>query len=89
MFAAQSRHALERLSETLSPRLHEAGIGAVVHHLGYDGGDWEVAAKGFDYSRAALERRRRAGTEEMTRALSAYAPPREAGFTVLRQILEN
>lgn len=89
MFAAQSRHALERLTETLSPRLQEAGIGAAVHHLGYDGGDWEVAAKGFDYSRAALERRHREGTEEMTRALSAYAPPREAGFSVFRQVLEN
>lgn len=89
MFAAQSRHALEHLTETLSPRLQDAGIGAVVHHLGYDGGDWEVAAKGFDYSRPALERRRRAGTDEMSRALSAYAPPRQAGFSVSRLALEN
>ena len=89
MFAAQSRHALERLTETLSPRLQDAGIGVAVHHLGYDGGDWEVAAKAFDYSRAALERRRRAGAAEMTRVLSGHAPLQGGGFSVFRHVLEN
>ena len=60
-----------------------------MHHLGYDGGDWEVAAKAFDYSRAALERRRRAGAAEMTRVLSSHAPLQGGGFSVFRHVLEN
>lgn len=89
MFAAQSRHALERLAETLSPRLHQAGIGVAVHHLGYDGGDWEVAAKAFDYSQAAVSRRHRAGAEEMRRALSSCRPPQQAGFSVTRHAFDS
>lgn len=84
VFAAQSRHALERLVETLSPRLQEAGVALAIHHLGYDGGDWEVALKGFDYSRASLVRRGKVGAEAMQKALSAPSAPQEPGLHVTR-----
>ena len=84
LFAAQGRHALERLAEALSPRLQEAGTTIAIHHLGYDGGDWEVALKGFDYSRASLVRRGRAGAEAMREALSALTKPPSAGLHVTR-----
>lgn len=77
MFAAQSRHALERLGLTASGPLNRAGISVAIHHLGYDGGDWEVGAKAFDYSATALARRARAGAEAMRQALSA--PPSSSG----------
>lgn len=82
MFAAQSRHALERLALTAAAPLERAGIGVAVHHLGYDGGDWEVSPKAFDYSATALARRARAGAEAMRQALAA--PPPRPGLQVTR-----
>lgn len=84
MFAAQSRHALEGLTLTASPQLRDAGISVVVHHLGYDGGDWEVAAKGLDYSPTALARRARAGQEAMRQALASPGPAQGPGLHVTR-----
>lgn len=88
MFAAQSRHALERLADSLSPRLLEAGRTAAVHHLGYDGGAWEVAAKAFDYSRAAVRRRYQAGRAGMKAALSAPQAA-QPGFAVTRHVFSG
>lgn len=84
MFSAQSRHALERLALTTSPLLKDAGLGVAIHHLGYDGGDWEIAAKGFDYSPTAILRRVRAGREAMRQALASPAPSPEPGLHITR-----
>ncbi|MRX51335.1 patatin-like phospholipase family protein [Paracoccus sp. S-4012] len=84
LFAAQSRHALEHLTETASAPLRERELSVAVHHLGYDGGDWEVAAKAFDFSHAAIMRRRRAGTAVMCKALSDAQPSPQPGLSVIR-----
>lgn len=84
LFAAQSRHALQRLSDRLAPVLEAAGLRVAVHCLGYDGGEWEVAAKGFDFSRAALGRREAAGAAAMQQALSAPSAANGAGLHIIR-----
>lgn len=84
MFSAQSRHALERLALTTSPLLKDTGLGVTIHHLGYDGGDWEIAAKGLDYSPTALLRRVRAGGEAMRQVLASPTPAPEPGLQVIR-----
>lgn len=89
LFSAQSRHALECLSRSASPALREAGVSASVHHLGYDGGEWEVAAKAFDFSRASLARRREAGTAVMEDALRSASPPVAAGLHVTRHAFSS
>lgn len=85
LFAAQGRHALERLVETLSPALQQAGVAVAVHHLGYDGGDWEIAAKAFDFSPTAMSRRCRAGTAAMEQTLAPPAPA-GPGLHVMRHV---
>lgn len=84
MFAAQTRHTLERLEREAGAALKDAGIPVAVHHLGYDGGDWEVGAKAFDYSPAALARRIQAGDEAMRQALAAAGPAPGPGLQVTR-----
>lgn len=84
IFAAQSKHALQRVAETVAPVLQEAGVRAAVHHLGYDGGTWEIGTKAFDYSSTALQRRARAGRAAMDRALAGPSALDGAGLHLVR-----
>lgn len=84
LLSTQSRHALERVAEVLSPDLRKKGLCAVVHHMGYDGGDWEVAVKAFDFSTAAIQRRRAAGNVAMAAALSAPSGPTAPGLHLMQ-----
>lgn len=75
IFACQTERTLRFLAERDRLRRQAApGLpGAEVFRLQYDGGTAETALKGWDFSRAALTRRWRAGRSDMEAALRRLA----------------
>ena len=81
-YAAQTRRTLAAQDEIW--RLRADGRGAMVHWLQYRADRSETALKGFDFSRASVERRWAAGAADMRTAVQRWRahPAIEPGLTI-------
>lgn len=71
VFAAQRRRATGLAQAILNRHARETGLTVDLHEITYDGAEWEMGGKAFDYTRASLERRWRAGHAAARAALEA------------------